>query len=193
MIRLGSKVCFVCLAECCLVLSLAECDWGPRPDCAVVFSPGSRGQLALVIFEWKDAKYLGVDQSGNSTDNQWEDDVSTPPPRSAPTWFRPSQPLGLVPPADPHSPPSQTPARLHLQPRRRQRKPLRRYPTRTVHPLNPFRLRHQRLEHLHCERPVRPRRERAALGPRQGARHGALQVPGGQDRLLLRRCGAPYA
>jgi hypothetical protein len=61
-----------------------------RPECAVVFAPGSRGQLALVIFEWKDAKYLGVDQSGQASDNQWEDDVSTAPlPFSAPTWPAP--------------------------------------------------------------------------------------------------------
>lgn len=44
--------------------------------CAVVFSPGSRGQVALVIFEWKDAKYIGVDQSGSSAVNQWDEDVS---------------------------------------------------------------------------------------------------------------------
>ncbi|KAK4057820.1 hypothetical protein OIO90_001039 [Microbotryomycetes sp. JL221] len=48
--------------------------WGKGKQDAfieVLFSPSSRGQLALVIFEWQDAKYLGTDQNGQSTDNNW--------------------------------------------------------------------------------------------------------------------------
>lgn len=41
----------------------------------VVFAPSSRGQLALVIFEWEDAKYLGVEPSGETTENAWSDQV----------------------------------------------------------------------------------------------------------------------
>lgn len=44
---------------------------------AVIFSPSSRGQLALVIFEWNDASHLGVDQNGQSTENEWSDEVSS--------------------------------------------------------------------------------------------------------------------
>ncbi|KAM0745675.1 hypothetical protein T439DRAFT_307608 [Meredithblackwellia eburnea MCA 4105] len=43
------------------------------PFIEVIFAPSSRGQLSLVIFEWKDAKHLGVDPSGK-TDNTWTDD-----------------------------------------------------------------------------------------------------------------------
>lgn len=42
----------------------------------VIFSPSSRGQVALAVFEWEDAKYLGVDPTGNSTENSWSDEVS---------------------------------------------------------------------------------------------------------------------
>ncbi|KAM0789008.1 hypothetical protein ACM66B_003076 [Microbotryomycetes sp. NB124-2] len=51
--------------------------WGNTQQDAfieVIFSPGSRGQLALVIFEWQDAKYLGTDQNGQSTLNEWSQD-----------------------------------------------------------------------------------------------------------------------
>ncbi|CEQ42630.1 SPOSA6832_04486 [Sporobolomyces salmonicolor] len=41
---------------------------------AVLFSPASRGQLALVVFEWEDAKYLGVETSGNDAENAWQED-----------------------------------------------------------------------------------------------------------------------
>ena len=44
---------------------------------AVLFSPSSRGQLALIIYEWKDAKYIGIDADGSgASENQWEDEVS---------------------------------------------------------------------------------------------------------------------
>lgn len=42
---------------------------------AVLFGPGSKGQLALVIYEWKDAKYLGVDEVDPTEQNEWEDNV----------------------------------------------------------------------------------------------------------------------
>lgn len=48
--------------------------WGKGKEDAfieVLFAPSSRGQLALVIFEWSDGRYLGVDQSGNTSENQW--------------------------------------------------------------------------------------------------------------------------
>jgi hypothetical protein len=38
-----------------------------------LFSPSARGQLALVIFEWEDAIYLGVDKEDPSADNHWSD------------------------------------------------------------------------------------------------------------------------
>ncbi|KAK4055494.1 hypothetical protein OIV83_000040 [Microbotryomycetes sp. JL201] len=40
----------------------------------VIFAPGSRGQLALVVFEWADTRYLGTDQNGQSTANDWSQD-----------------------------------------------------------------------------------------------------------------------
>lgn len=46
-----------------------------RHEHAVLFSPSSRGQLALVIFEWQDAKYLGVDPSAEGTENHWSEEV----------------------------------------------------------------------------------------------------------------------
>lgn len=43
---------------------------------AVVFSPSSRGQLALIIYEWKDAKYIGIDADGTGAGtNEWEEEV----------------------------------------------------------------------------------------------------------------------
>jgi hypothetical protein len=46
----------------------------------VLFAPASRGQLALVVFEWEDAKYLGMDPSGENKLNDWQSDVSYLPP-----------------------------------------------------------------------------------------------------------------
>ena len=55
----------------------------PRPDGSfvslrtVIFAPNSRGQLALIIYEWADARYIGVDADGSgSGQNTWEDEVS---------------------------------------------------------------------------------------------------------------------
>ncbi|KAG0661507.1 hypothetical protein C6P46_003919 [Rhodotorula mucilaginosa] len=51
--------------------------WGEgaeTPFIEVIFSPASRGQLALVIFEWKDSKYLGVNPDGQATENDWSED-----------------------------------------------------------------------------------------------------------------------
>ncbi|GAA5906493.1 hypothetical protein JCM6882_004450 [Rhodosporidiobolus microsporus] len=45
-----------------------------QPFIEVIFSPASRGQLALVVFEWEDAKYLGVDASGHESENDWSPD-----------------------------------------------------------------------------------------------------------------------
>lgn len=45
-------------------------------DESVLFGPSSKGQLALVIYEWQDAKYLGVDESDQSTPNTWSTNVS---------------------------------------------------------------------------------------------------------------------
>lgn len=42
---------------------------------AVLFSPSSRGQAALVVYEWQDAKYLGVGADGQQGDNDWSEDV----------------------------------------------------------------------------------------------------------------------
>lgn len=36
----------------------------------------SRGQVALVIFEWDDSKYLGVSPTGKPVENDWAEDVS---------------------------------------------------------------------------------------------------------------------
>ena len=42
----------------------------------VVFSPSSRGQLALIIYEWNDARYIGIDSDGSGAgQNEWEDQV----------------------------------------------------------------------------------------------------------------------
>lgn len=51
---------------------------------AVLFGPSSKGQLALVVYEWKDAKYLGVDQDDPTEKNEWEAGV-----REAPSLPRP--------------------------------------------------------------------------------------------------------
>lgn len=42
----------------------------------VIFSPSSRGQLALIIYEWDDARYIGIDADGSGAgENMWEDEV----------------------------------------------------------------------------------------------------------------------
>ena len=42
---------------------------------AVVFTPQSRGNLALVIYEWQDARYLGIEPDGSGAGaNDWVDD-----------------------------------------------------------------------------------------------------------------------
>lgn len=43
---------------------------------AVIFGPSSRGQVALVIYEWQDASHLGIDKNGQSTEDTWSDEVS---------------------------------------------------------------------------------------------------------------------
>lgn len=44
----------------------------------VVFSPSARGQLALIIYEWSDARYIGIDSDGSGIgENQWESEVSS--------------------------------------------------------------------------------------------------------------------
>ncbi|GAA5957944.1 hypothetical protein JCM10213_002267 [Rhodosporidiobolus nylandii] len=45
-----------------------------EPLIEVIFSPASRGQLALVVFEWEDAKYLGVSADGKDNENDWAAD-----------------------------------------------------------------------------------------------------------------------
>ena len=37
--------------------------------CLVSFDSTSQGQLAMVIYEWNDAKYLGKEQSPDVADN----------------------------------------------------------------------------------------------------------------------------
>ncbi|GAA6012680.1 hypothetical protein JCM8202_003410 [Rhodotorula sphaerocarpa] len=51
--------------------------WGQgkqSPFIEVLFSPASRGQAALVIFEWQDSKYLGVNPEGEPKLNDWAED-----------------------------------------------------------------------------------------------------------------------
>lgn len=42
-----------------------------EPYIEILFGPASKGQLALVIYEWTDAKYLGMDESDPKTPNTW--------------------------------------------------------------------------------------------------------------------------
>lgn len=42
---------------------------------AVLFSPSSRGQLALAFFEWDDAQWLGVGADAQGGKNDWSADV----------------------------------------------------------------------------------------------------------------------
>ncbi|GAA6004977.1 hypothetical protein JCM11491_002296 [Sporobolomyces phaffii] len=44
------------------------------PYIEILFAPASRGQLALVVFEWEDAKYLGMDPTGENKLNDWQED-----------------------------------------------------------------------------------------------------------------------
>lgn len=48
----------------------AEADF----EATVVFGPASTGSVALVIYEWEDAKLLGIDSDGSGAgQNEWED------------------------------------------------------------------------------------------------------------------------
>jgi hypothetical protein len=49
-------------------------------DRTVSFDPSSAGQVALVIYEWKDVQYLGADTPDNS--------VGNPPVRTSPVQDR---------------------------------------------------------------------------------------------------------
>ncbi|KAG0147286.1 hypothetical protein CROQUDRAFT_670677 [Cronartium quercuum f. sp. fusiforme G11] len=42
-----------------------------EPYIEILFGPSSKGRLALVIYEWQDAKYLGVDESDRNIPNTW--------------------------------------------------------------------------------------------------------------------------
>jgi hypothetical protein len=42
----------------------------------VIFGPASSGQLALVVYEWQDAKWLGINPSNKQAENSWQEDVS---------------------------------------------------------------------------------------------------------------------
>ncbi|KAH8917494.1 hypothetical protein BT69DRAFT_1313736 [Atractiella rhizophila] len=46
------------------------------PFIEIIFGPSSKGYLALVVYEWADARYLGVDPTGTNVENEWGDDVS---------------------------------------------------------------------------------------------------------------------
>ncbi|KAH8923755.1 hypothetical protein BT69DRAFT_1262125 [Atractiella rhizophila] len=51
------------------------------PFIEIIFGPSSKGYLALVVYEWADARYLGVDPTGTNVENEWGDDriyVCTP-------------------------------------------------------------------------------------------------------------------
>ncbi|KNZ51930.1 uncharacterized protein VP01_375g3 [Puccinia sorghi] len=41
---------------------------------AIIFGPASSGQLALVIYEWQDAKWLGINPSNHQAENSWQED-----------------------------------------------------------------------------------------------------------------------
>lgn len=62
-------------------MRITAVNGGKLPDTsllalAVLFGPSSKGQLALVVYEWKDAKYLGVDQDDPTEQNAWEANVT---------------------------------------------------------------------------------------------------------------------
>ncbi|KAI8458999.1 lung seven transmembrane receptor-domain-containing protein [Phakopsora pachyrhizi] len=42
-----------------------------EPYIEIFFGPASKGHLALVIYEWRDARYLGIDSTNQSNQNTW--------------------------------------------------------------------------------------------------------------------------
>ncbi|KAI9608843.1 hypothetical protein H4Q26_005032 [Puccinia striiformis f. sp. tritici PST-130] len=40
----------------------------------VIFGPASSGQLALVVYEWQDAKWLGINPTNKQAENAWQED-----------------------------------------------------------------------------------------------------------------------
>jgi len=44
------------------------------PYIEIIFGPASSGQLALVIYEWQDAKFLGINPSNQQAENSWQED-----------------------------------------------------------------------------------------------------------------------
>lgn len=44
------------------------------PYIEIIFGPASSGQLALVVYEWQDAKWLGINPSNKQAENYWQDD-----------------------------------------------------------------------------------------------------------------------
>lgn len=45
-----------------------------EPYIEIIFGPASSGQLALVVYEWQDAKWLGVNPSNQQAENSWQAD-----------------------------------------------------------------------------------------------------------------------
>lgn len=147
---------------------------------AVLFSPASRGQLALVISEWKDSKYLGVDPGGQPTENDWSEDVSFPvAPGSLRLFSDGSSMLTFIPAV------SASTACIHLYCSCARKWPLRRGRTRTIYQVV---ARAGAELDLHRIRSVRPGR---VCQPEQrrpaSVQFWALPVRGIYDRLLLCR------
>ncbi|PLW21647.1 hypothetical protein PCANC_01096 [Puccinia coronata f. sp. avenae] len=44
------------------------------PYIEIIFGPASSGQLALVVYEWEDAKWLGINPSNKQAENSWQED-----------------------------------------------------------------------------------------------------------------------
>ncbi|OAV91518.1 hypothetical protein PTTG_03861 [Puccinia triticina 1-1 BBBD Race 1] len=44
------------------------------PYIEIIFGPASSGQLALVVYEWQDAKWLGINPSNKQAENSWQED-----------------------------------------------------------------------------------------------------------------------
>ncbi|MBW0516464.1 hypothetical protein O181_056179 [Austropuccinia psidii MF-1] len=42
------------------------------PYIEILFGPASSGQLALVVYEWEDGKWLGIDESNRQAENNWD-------------------------------------------------------------------------------------------------------------------------
>ena len=40
-------------------------EWARKGLISVSFNPSSSGQVSLIIYEWSDVSYLGVDTPGN--------------------------------------------------------------------------------------------------------------------------------